>query len=73
MRAWASGEHLPWHGVPEPLTDLVQGLRGEGWAQASTWLTAVGPRLAVALDDEEVRLAARPCRPCWLRSGPARS
>lgn len=60
MRAWASGEHLPWHGLPQPLADLVQGLRGEGRSQASTWLTALGPRLPVALDKEDVRLAARP-------------
>ena len=60
MRAWASGEHLPWHGLPQPLADLVRGLRGEGWSQASMWLTALGPRLAVALDEEDVRLAARP-------------
>ena len=62
MRMWARGEHLPWHGVPEPLADLVQGLRGEGWLVANAWLTALGPRLAVGLDEEGVRRAARP----WL-------
>ncbi len=62
MRLWASGEHLPWHGVPQPLGDLVQGLRGEGWAQANAWLTALGPRLQVGLGQEDVRRAARP----WL-------
>ncbi|MEO7061244.1 MAG: plasmid pRiA4b ORF-3 family protein [Lapillicoccus sp.] len=62
MRVWASGEHLPWHGVPEPLAALVQALRGEGWSQATAWLTALGPRLAVGLDEEDVRRAARP----WL-------
>lgn len=62
MRMWASGEHLPWHGVPQPLADLVQGLRSQGWFQASTWLTALGPREAVGLDEQDVRRAARP----WL-------
>ena len=62
MRLWASGEHLPWHGVPESLADMVQGLRGVGWLQANVWLTALGPRLAVGLDEEDVRRAARP----WL-------
>jgi hypothetical protein len=62
MRMWAHGEHLPWHGVPEPLADLVQRLRGEGWLVATAWLTALGPRLAVGLDEEGVRRAARP----WL-------
>jgi len=62
MRLWASGEHLPWQGVPEPLADMVQCLRGVGWLQANAWLTALGPRLAVGLDEEDVRSAARP----WL-------
>ncbi len=62
MRLSASGEHLPWHAVPEPLADLVQGVRGQGWSQAVAWLTALGPRLAVGLDEEDVRRAARP----WL-------
>lgn len=63
MRVWAAGEHLPWHGLPEPLADLVQGLRGgEGWVLADTWMAALGPRLAVELDAEDVRRAARP----WL-------
>ncbi len=62
MRVWARGEHLPWHRLPEHLADLVQGLRGEGWVQATTWLTDLGPRLAVGLDEEDVRRAARP----WL-------
>ena len=62
MRLWASGEHLPWHGVPEPLADLVQSLHGQGWVQANAWLSALGARLPVALDDEDVRRAARP----WL-------
>ena len=58
MRVWACGEHLPWHGVPELLANVVQRLRGEGWWVATTWLTALGPRLAVGLDG--VRRAARP-------------
>jgi hypothetical protein len=62
MRMWAKGEHLPWHGVPEVLADLVQSLRGQGWVQANTWLTALGPRQAVGLDEEDVGRAARP----WL-------
>lgn len=45
MQMWAAGEHLPWHGLPEPLTDLVQDLRGEGWMQVDAWLSALGPRL----------------------------
>ncbi len=62
MQVWARGEHLPWHGVPEPLADLVRGLRGGGWVQATTWLNALGPRVPVALDEHDVRRAARP----WL-------
>jgi hypothetical protein len=62
MRLWATGEHLPWHGLPEPLADLVQRLHGEGWEQANTWLTNLAPRLAVELDDADMRRAARP----WL-------
>lgn len=60
MREWASGEHLPWHGLPEPLAALLQGLRGEGWWQASAWLTALGPRRPVELDEDDVRLATLP-------------
>ena len=62
MRLWASGEHLPWHGIPEPLADLVQRLRSQGWVQANDWLTALGPRLPVGLDEQDGRRAARP----WL-------
>lgn len=62
MRLWASGEHLPWHSLPEPLAVLVQRLRAEGWAQAVEWLDALGPRVPVALDEGDVRRAARP----WL-------
>ena len=69
MRMWARGEHLPWHGLPEPLADLVQRLRGEGWSVANAWLTALGPRLAVDLDEQDVRRAARPWRQCWTPSG----
>jgi hypothetical protein len=62
MRAWASGDHLPWRGLPEPLAGLVQRLGGEGWAVATAWLAALEPRLAVELDEDDVRRAARP----WL-------
>ena len=62
MRVWAAGEHLPWHGLPEPLADLVKSLRGDGWVQADAWLTALGPRPAVELGEQDVRRAARP----WL-------
>jgi hypothetical protein len=62
MQLWASGEHLPWHGVPEPLAELVQRLRGDGGVTAGAWLAALGPRTAVPLDDEDVRRAARPWR-----------
>jgi len=30
MRVWACGEHLAWHGVPEPLANVVQRLHGRG-------------------------------------------
>lgn len=62
MRLWARGEHLPWHGLPEPLADMIRALRGEGWVQVDAWLTALGPRLPVELGEEGVRRAARP----WL-------
>ncbi len=62
MQLWARGEHLPWHGLPEPLAELVKGLRGPGWTQANAWLSALGSRRAVELDDDDVRRAARP----WL-------
>lgn len=60
MRLWARGEHLPWHGVPEPLAEIVQRLHGEGWLQAGSWLTALGRRLAVELDEADVCRAAHP-------------
>jgi hypothetical protein len=60
MRVWAAGEHLPWHGLPDPLADLLQDLRGEGWMQADTWLEALGPRVPVEFDDDVFRLAAQP-------------
>jgi hypothetical protein len=62
MRTWLAGEHLPWHGLPEPLVDLIADLRAEGWVQVDSWLTALGPRLPVELGDEDVARAARP----WL-------
>ncbi len=60
MRTWAAGGHVPWHGLPAPLADLVKRLRGEGWPVADAWLAALGPRTAVALDADDVALAARP-------------
>lgn len=60
MRLWASGEHLPWHALPEPLADLVKALAGEGWVQATEWLAVMRPRMAVALDEDDVGLASRP-------------
>lgn len=62
MRLWASGEHLPWHALPEPLADQVKALRSEGWVQATEWLAVMRPRVAVALDEDDVGLASRP----WL-------
>lgn len=62
MRVWAAGEHLPWHGLPEPLADLITDLRGDGWVQVDAWLRALGPRLPVELGEDDVRRAARP----WL-------
>jgi hypothetical protein len=62
MLVWARGEHLPWHALPEPLGDLLRELRGAGWLAADTWLMALGPRVAVELDEDDVRRAARP----WL-------
>jgi hypothetical protein len=60
MRVWAAGEHLPWHGLPEPLVDLITSM--PSWAAASDWLDALGPRVPQELDDDEVQRAARP----WL-------
>lgn len=62
MRVWATGEHLPWHGLPEGLADLVQGLPGQGWMQANAWLGELGPRQPVGLEEEDVHRAALP----WL-------
>ena len=60
MRIWATGEHLPWHGLPEALADLVHSLRSAGWGQATAWLDSLGSRTAVDLDDHDVRRAAQP-------------
>jgi hypothetical protein len=60
MRVWARGEHLPWHGLPEALADLVRSLHGSGWGQATAWLDSLGSRTAVDLDDHDVGRAARP-------------
>ena len=62
MRTWVRGEHLPWHGLPEPLADLMKRLSHQGWLVANAWLESLGPRLAVDVDEEDVRRAARP----WL-------
>lgn len=62
MRLWARGEHLPWHGLPEPLVAMIRDLRSEGWVQVTAWVTALGPRLPVELGEADVRRAARP----WL-------
>ena len=62
MRMWAAGEHLPWHSLPEPLTELILNVRGAGWVQVDTWLNALDPRLPQVLNDDDVRCAARP----WL-------
>ncbi len=62
MRVWARGEHLPWHSLPEALADLVQSLRSAGWGQATAWLSSLGSRSALDLDDHDVGRAARP----WL-------
>lgn len=60
MRQWAVGEHLPWHGLPQPLVDLIKSLRGPGWEPAYAWMAALGPRHGVSLDDDAVLRAARP-------------
>ena len=62
MGRWARGEHLPWHGLPDPLADMITGLHGDGWAHVNPWLAALGPRLPVELGEQDVRRAARP----WL-------
>lgn len=62
MQVWAAGEHLPWHGLPEPLADLVKSLHGQSWVLVNRWLDALGPRRPEGLDDDDVRRAARP----WL-------
>ncbi len=60
MRVWAAGEHLPWHGLPEPLVELITSMRN--WGAVSDWLDALGPRQPQDLDDDDVQRAARP----WL-------
>ena len=60
MRVWAAGEHLPWHGLPEPLVDLITSMHS--WGAVSDWLDALGPRAPEELDDDDVRRAAQP----WL-------
>lgn len=70
MRLWASGEHVPWHGLPEPLTDLVKALYAPGWEVVKPWLDAVGPRQPQRLDDEDIRRAARPWSAVLQAIGP---
>src|SRR5690606_8249674 len=60
MRVWAAGEHLPWHGLPEPLVELITTMRI--WDTVSRWLDVLGPREPQVLDDGDVQRAARP----WL-------
>lgn len=47
---------------PRRFADLVRRLDGEGGFIAAAWLAALGPRVAVRLDEDDVRRAARP----WL-------
>ena len=68
MRVWAAGEHLPWHGLPDPLVDLITSMRG--WGVVSTWLDALGPRQPQGLDDEDAQRAARPWRSVLEAVGP---
>ncbi|TXH41338.1 MAG: plasmid pRiA4b ORF-3 family protein, partial [Actinobacteria bacterium] len=68
MRVWANGEHLPWHGLPEPLVDLITSMRS--WGAVSDWLDALGPRQAQDLDDDDVQRAARPWRAVLEAVGP---
>lgn len=62
MRLWAGGEHVPWHGLPTPLTDVFISVRGPAWQHIETWLAALGSRDAVVLDEADVRTAAAPWR-----------
>jgi len=62
IRTWIRGEHVPWHGVPEPLAELVRGIRGPTWMQATDWLNTLGAREPVTLIDADLHLAARPWR-----------
>lgn len=70
MRLWASGEHLPWHGLPEPLVELIEGVRWHGWDVLMAWLAALGPREAVALDEADVLSGARPWHVLLRAIGP---
>lgn len=62
MQLWASGAHVPWHGLPEPLTDVIDSVRGPAWRHVMTWLTALDSRDPVALDEAGLRTAAAPWR-----------
>ncbi|KRE62947.1 plasmid pRiA4b ORF-3 family protein [Nostocoides sp. Soil756] len=70
MRRWAAGEHLPWHRLPTPAADLMQRLRGEGYGVLAAWLSQVGPREPVALEEAQARQAARPWRAVLDAVGP---
>lgn len=59
MRRWLAGEHLPWHGLPTPLVELVTSLRGPGWQVAVAWMQALGPRTPVVLSEDQLADAAR--------------
>jgi hypothetical protein len=60
MREWAAGEHLPWHGLPEPLADLIKSLHGGGWSVVNGWLETLGPRQPEVLNEDDLQVAARP-------------
>ncbi|MBT9254583.1 hypothetical protein KMZ32_03885 [Phycicoccus sp. MAQZ13P-2] len=73
MRRWGAGEHLSWHGLPTPAADLMQRLRGEGYGVLAAWLSQVGPREPVTLDDAHARAAAQPWRAVLDAIGPGSS
>lgn len=62
MRGWVIAAHLPGDGLPEPLSELVQGLHGQGWVQVQSWLSSLGSRQPVDLSNDDVAHASRP----WL-------
>ena len=60
MQQWASGTHLPWHSLPEPLVDVIMGVRGPAWSTITQWLDLLTDREPVTLTDEEVEAIIRP-------------